>query len=145
MNEEAAAQAYLREYLEADTTLMGSLSGGVWTRSVGISERFPIVKIDRDEAEDQLAFGANGPTRVWADITYLIRAVIHWTGSGHPDWTVADELADQLDTLLHGHQAVTADLDMHIFRVETFTDETVEDGDLFLQSGGMYRVRVREA
>lgn len=140
MNEEAACQDYLRTYLEADATLMGLLQSGVWLRSVAQSAKFPVVKIDRQDAEDLMVVGLE---RVWADLSFLVRGVVHWTGSGQPNWADARAIGDRLDTLLHDHTAVTATLEVHAFREESYTDESIEASDLFLHCGGIYRVRAR--
>lgn len=140
VNEEAAAQDYLLAYLGADTTLTSLLESGVWLRSVPQTARFPAVKIDRQDASDLMVVGLS---RVWADLTFLVRGIVHWTGSGQPDWTGVRAIGDRIDALLHDHEAATAELQVHSFREETFTDETVEGGDLFLHCGGTYRVRAR--
>ena len=144
MNEEAAAQDYLLSVLSADvalTSLLAAGTQGVFLRSVPQSARFPVVKIDRQDADDLMVVGLN---RVWADLTFLVRGVTHWTGRGVPDWTTVRAIADRLDTLLHAHTGTTATLEVHSFREESFTDETIEGGDLFLHAGGIYRVRARE-
>ena len=144
MNEEAATIEHLVEYLEADTTLQGLLEGGVWTSAVAETARFPVVKIDREDSEDLQVFGTSGPIRVWADITFLIRGVVHWTGGGHPDWTTPRAIGDRLDALLQGYSTTTSAVALKVFREESFTEETVvEEGDLFLQVGGVYRVRAQ--
>lgn len=140
MNEEAAAQDYLRTYLTADATLAALLQGGVFLRSTPQSARFPVVKIDRQDADDLMVVGLN---RVWADLSFLVRGIVHWTGRGAPDWTSARSIGDRLDTLLHRHEGANASISVHVFREEPFTDETVEGGDLFLHSGGIFRVRAR--
>lgn len=140
MNEEAAAQQYLLEVLEADTTLMGLLGSGVWLRSVPQSARFPAVKIDRQDAEDLMVVGLN---RVWANLTFLVRGIVHWKGSGQPDWTDVRSIGDRIDALLHDHEGSNSEISVHSFREESFTDESVEGGDLFLHVGGVYRVRAQ--
>jgi hypothetical protein len=140
VNEEAAAQDYLVDYLEADATLTGLLGSGVFLRSTPQSAKFPVVKIDRQDAADLVVINLH---RVWADLTFLVRGIIHWTGSGQPDWTDVRAIGDRLDTLLHDHEETTAALEVHSFREEPFTDETIEGGDLFLHCGGIYRVRAR--
>jgi len=139
INEEVACQNYLLGYLAADTTLM-NLVNGVTLRSTWGTLRAPFVKIDRQDAEDVMVVGL---ARVWADLTFLIRGVDHWTGSGLPDWATVGLIADRLDALLHDHEQVTASLRVHSFREESFTDETVESGDLYLHAGGVYRVRAQ--
>jgi hypothetical protein len=140
VNEEAAAQQYLLDYLGADSTLTGLLESGVWLRSVPQSARFPVVKIDRQDADDLYVVGLH---RVWSNLSFLVRGIIHWEGSGQPDWTDVRAIGDRLDALLHDHEAVTSELQVHSFREEPFSDETVESGDLFLHVGGIYRVRAR--
>lgn len=140
MNEEAAAQQYLLDYLGADSTLTGMLESGVWLKSVPQSSRFPAVKIDRQDADDLHAVGLY---RVWADLSFLIRGIVHWTGGGQPDWTGVRAIGDRLDALLHAHEGQDATVAVHSFREETWTDETIESGDLFLHVGGIYRIRAR--
>lgn len=137
INEEAALQDYLLTYLGADATL-GGLVEGVWLKSVPESEPLPVVKIDRQEASDLVVIGL---VRVWADLLFLVRGIVHWTGGGQPDWSGVRAIADRLDTLLHDHEASDGTIEVHSFREESFTDETIEGGDLFLHAGGMYRVR----
>jgi hypothetical protein len=139
VNEEAACQDYLRAYLEADTTLVAMLEGGVWLRSVPKTARYPVIKIDRADAADLMVVGLH---RVWADLSFLVRGIVHWTGSVQPDWTTVRAIGDRIDTLLHEHEATTSELEVHAFREESFTDETLEP-DLFLHVGGIYRVRAR--
>lgn len=138
MNEEAAAQDYVRSLLENDATLSGLLEGGVWTRSVSESAPFPVIKIDRQEAHDLYVISLY---RVWADLLFYVRGIVHWRGSGQPDWTDARAIGDRIDTVLHKHEGQNTEIQVHAFREESFTDETIEGGDLFLHVGGMYRVR----
>ena len=140
MNEEAAAQQYLLDLLEADSTLTGMLGSGVWLRSVPQSARFPAVKIDRMDPDDLMVVGLH---RVWANLSFLVRGVVHWTGSGQPNWEDARAIGDQLDALLHDHEGQNTEVAVHSFREESYTDETIESGDLFLHVGGIYRVRAR--
>ena len=140
MNEEAAAQEYVRARLAGDSTLMGLLQGGVFLRSTPKTARFPVVKIDRQDADDVMVVGLH---RVWADLSFLVRGIVHWTGRGIPDWAAARAIGDRVDALLHDHEGSDAAVSVHSFREEPFTDETVEGGDLFLHVGGIYRVRAR--
>lgn len=139
MNEEVMAQNYLLSYLSADTTLMSTVNG-VALRSTWGTLKPPFVKIDRQDADDLMVVSTR---RVWANLSFLIRGIVHYEGRGLPDWTTAGTIADRLDTLLHGHEGTTATLQVHCFREESFTDETVETGDLYLHAGGIYRLRAR--
>jgi len=137
MNEEAAAQDYLVNRLEADTNLMG-LVNGVWLRSMPGLAPLPAVKIDRMDAADLYVVNLS---RVWADLTFLVRGLVKWPSSEAQDWTLARAIADRIDALLHDHEGTDTTLQVHAFREESFTDETIEGGDLFLHAGGVYRVR----
>lgn len=141
MNEAAAAGQYLVDYLSADTTLQ-ALVNGVWRKSVPQSQPFPVVKIDRLDGDDLMVVGLN---RVWADMTFLIRGIVHWQAGGQPDWTDVRAIGDQIDALLHGHEGTGAGVSVHSFREEAWDDETVEGGDLFLHCGGTFRVRAQAA
>lgn len=141
MNEEAAAQNYLVTYLSADATLMG-LVNGVTLRTSWGTLNAPFVKIDRQDGEDLMVVGL---ARVWADLSFLVRGIDHWRGSGLPDWTTVQAISDRLDTLLHDHEGGDGTVTVHSFREESFTDETVEGGDLWLHAGGVYRLRARAA
>lgn len=111
---------------------------GVWLRSVPQSSLMPAVKIDRQDAEDHFGVGLY---RVWANLSFLVRGITHWRGGGQPDWTDVRAIGDRIDTLLHDHEGANAEVQVHAFREESFTDETIEGGDLFLHVGGIYRVR----
>jgi hypothetical protein len=139
INEEAAALDYLVTYLSSDATLM-SVVNGVWTRSVPASAPMPAVKIDVMDRADVQAIGL---IRVWDDLLFLVRATVkNATGLGEaPDWTDVRTIGDRIDVLLHAHEEVTATLQIHSFREESYTDETVEGGDLYLHCGGIYRLR----
>jgi hypothetical protein len=139
MNEEAAAQDYLVSYLGADTALRDMVNG-VWTRSIPKSAAMPAVKIDVLERGDVMAIGL---TRVWDDMTFLVRGTAHNpTGYGEPqDWSEVRAIADRIDALLHDHEVETAELQVHSFRDESYTDETIEGDKLYLHCGGIYRLR----
>jgi hypothetical protein len=136
MNEEAAVQSYLIDYLGTDSTL-GGLVNSVWLSSVPEREPLPVVKIDRQEASDVNAVGLY---RVWDSLLFLIRGIVHWQGSGAVDYSEVSAISDRLDALLHAHEASTATLQVAIYREESWTSETIEGGDTFLHSGGMFRV-----
>lgn len=139
MNEAAAAGQYLVDYLSADATLMSYVSG-VWRKSVPQDERFPVVKIDRLDGNDVYPVGLN---RIWSDMTFLVRGIVHWRGGGQPDYTDARAIGDRLDALLHDYEGSNSEIEVHAFREEPFDDETIEAGDLFLHVGGTYRLRAR--
>jgi hypothetical protein len=140
VNEEAAAQQYLLDLLAADVTLTGLATGGVWLRSLPQRARMPAVKIDRQDADDLMVVGLN---RVWSDMSFLVRGISHWRGSGAPSWAEARAIGDRIDALLHDHEGSNSEVAVHSFREEPFTDETLEAGDLFLHVGGVYRVRAQ--
>ena len=137
MNEEAAAQDYLLDYLQADDTLMSMVSG-VYLRSVPEKAPDPLVKVDVLDREDLMVVNLY---RVWVDLTVLVRAVIQSRDYGVEDWSEVRLIADRIDELLHKHEASTSEIEVHSFREESFTDETIEDSKLFLHAGGTYRLR----
>jgi hypothetical protein len=138
MNEEAAAQAYLIDYLGSDSTLSDLGVNSVWLSSVPQSESLPVVKIDRQESGDVMAVGLH---RVLNSLAFLIRGIVHWTGSGAIDYSEVNAIGDRLDALLHDHEASTSTLQVAIYREESWTSETIEGGDTFLHCGGIFRVQ----
>src|SRR5687768_3128535 len=118
MNEEAAAQQYLLDLLEADGTLSG-LVNGVWLKSFPQDVPMPAVRIDRLDAEDVYPIGLN---RIWANLTFLVRGTFRWRSQDRPDWTEAREIGDRIDTLLHDHEGTNSEIEVHAFREESFTD-----------------------
>ena len=136
MNEEAAAADYLVDYLSADPTLQG-LVNGVWLRSVPTDVATPLIKIDRQDAQD---LNAVGVFRVWGDLSFLVRGAVENHERGQPDWSEVREISDRIDALLHDHEASTSEIEFSSWREESFTDETIEDSKLYLHAGGVYRV-----
>lgn len=144
MTGEDAITEYLVTYLEADTELMGMLNGDVSPEVIWGTEAGPLVRIDRLDGED---LNAVGLYRVWVDTTYHIRAVQLWRGSGRPDRTDVNAAGDRLDTLLHGHEGTSGSYQFHVFREGPTPSPAVVEpgGELWLQSGGVYRVRANAA
>lgn len=139
MNEEAAAQDYLVNLLSTDTTLAG-LVNGVWTRSMPADATTPAVKIDVLDRDDLYVIGL---FRVWDNLTFLVRGLVENPARGSQDWSEARTIADRIDALLHDHEEVTSELKVHSYREESYTDETVEGGKLYLHAGGIYRLRAQ--
>lgn len=144
MTGEDAITEYLVSYLESDGTLMGMLNGDVSPEVFQDTTASPFVRVDRLDGSD---LNAVGLYRVWVDTTYHIRGVFHWRGSGRPDRTDVNAIGARLDTLLHDHEAVSGAYQFHIFREEpTLTPAVVEpNGEVWLQSGGVYRIRANAA
>lgn len=138
LNEEVAAQTWLRSYLEADATL-ASLVNGVWVHSVPKAQPLPVVKIDRQDSTDLYTVGLY---RVWDDLLYLVRGAVHWTGSGQQDWSEVQAIADRIDVLLHKHTDSTSAIQVSCYREQSYIDaQPVADGSLILYCGGQYRLR----
>lgn len=144
MTGEDAITEYLVAYLEGDSELMGMLNGSVSPEVVWGTEAGPLVRIDRLDGQD---LNAVGLYRVWVDTTYHIRGAEHWRGSGRPDRTDIDAVGARLDALLHKHEAVSGAYQFHIFREEPTPSPAVVEpgGELWLQSGGVYRIRANAA
>lgn len=137
MNEEAAAQDYLVSLLGADAEL-GALVNGIYLRSMPGPAPLPAIKIDRLDAEDLYVVNL---ARVWADLTFLVRGMVKWPSGDPEDWSEVRSISDRIDALLHDHEGSDAAIEVHAFREESYTDETIEGGDLFLHAGGIYRLR----
>ena len=85
-----------------------------------------------------------GLHRVWVDSLYHVRGAFHWNGSGRPDRTEVDAIGQRIDELLHDHEAATSEYRIHSFREDGEPNPAVleDDNELWLQSGGLYRIRV---
>jgi hypothetical protein len=144
MTGEDAITEYLVDYLESDTELMGMLNGPVSPEVTWGTSGGPLVRVDRLDGEDLYVIGLY---RVWVDTVYHIRVVQQWRGSGRPDRTDVNAAGARLDELLHDHEAISGDYQFHIFREEpTPSPAMVEPGgELWLQSGGVYRIRANAA
>jgi len=139
--EEDALTEWIVDYLSSDSTLMGMLNGEIAPEVVWDSNASPFVRVDRLDGHDLMVIGLH---RVWADTTYHIRGVFHWRGSGRPDRTDVNAIGARLDALLHDHEATTATHQIHSFREEPTPTPAVTEanGELWLQAGGVYRMRV---
>jgi hypothetical protein len=138
--EEDALTEWLVDYLSADSALMAMLNGEIAPEVVWDSNASPFVRVDRLDGSDVMVIGGH---RVWADCTYHIRGVYHWRGSGRPDRTDVNAIGARLDTLLHFHEALTSAYQIHGFREEPEPTPVVLEGngELWLQAGGVYRLR----
>jgi hypothetical protein len=146
--EEDALAEWLVGYLEADTTLMGMLNGhpsgaAVFPEVIPDQGKSPYVRVDFLDGEDLMVIGGH---RVWVSSAYHIRGCFHWQGGGRPDRTDVNAIGNRLDTLLHFHEALTATHQIHGFREDPEPNPAVVEanGELWLQSGGVYRLRVGE-
>jgi hypothetical protein len=141
---EDALTEWLVSTLEADATLMGMLNGAVSPEVTWGGNASPFVRIDRLDGEDLMSIGLY---RVWVDTQYHIRGCVHWDEGGRPDRTEVNAIGERIDTLLHDKEAVTAPYHFHSFREEPepLPAVTEPNGELWLQSGGLYRVRVSAA
>src|SRR5206468_3759520 len=133
--------------LGADTTLMAMLEADIQTQVFGEMTKSPFVRVEYLDGADLMTVGLH---QVWADTTYHIRGAFHWKGSGVPDRTDVNAIGARLDTLLHGHTATTttsdgtATLSLHCFREDPEPNPAVPESDgVWLQSGGIYRVRAQ--
>jgi hypothetical protein len=141
---EDAITEYLVDYLESDSELMGMTNGPVSAEVVWGTQAGPLVRLDRLDGEDLYVIGLY---RVWVDTTYHIRVVQQWRGGGRPDRTDINAAGERLDELLHDHEAESGAYRFHIFREEPTPAPAVVEpgGELWLQSGGIYRIRANAA
>lgn len=139
--EEDAATEWLVATLEADSTLDGLTTGLVAPEVVWGTNASPFIRIDRLDGDDLMVVGLH---RVWTDTTYHVYGVEHWRGGGRPDRTDVNAIGARIDELLHDTEQQTATHEFHSFREEAEPNPTVVvQGDVWLQSGGIYRVRSR--
>ena len=85
-----------------------------------------------------------GLHRVWVDTLYHVRGCLHWQDRGRPDRSEVNAIGQRIDELLHDYEGVTSEYQIHSFREDGEPNPEVveDDGELWLQSGGLYRVRV---
>jgi hypothetical protein len=141
MTGEDLALDWLVGRLEADRELMRMVNGGVAPNAIWGTLRSPFVRVDYLDGEDTLVVGLH---RVWVDATYHIRAVEQWRGSGRPDRTTVNRIGGRIDQLLHAYEEQTDVLAVHSFREEPSPQPAlVENNSLWLQSGGIFRVRAQ--
>lgn len=145
MNEEDALADWLPEYLEADTTLMALLNGAEGqavfeTGAVPLAARGPFVRYDRLDGDDLMVVGLS---RVWVDSTWHVRGCVKWEGRGRPDRSEINAIGARLDALLHDYTTTTATHQIESFREDPEPIPVVEEqnGERWLQSGGIYRIR----
>lgn len=138
--EEDVLEDWIVSYLEDDSTLMGMCNGEVQPQVIEPRAASPFVRVDRLDGEDLMVVGLK---RVWVNTTWHIRGCLLWNGSGRPDRTEINAIGARLDALLHDHEATTGTYSIHSFREEPEPLPAVlTDGELWLQSGGVYRIRV---
>jgi hypothetical protein len=144
MTGEDAITEYLVDYLEADSELSSLTNGPVSPEVIWGTSSGPLVRIDRLDGEDLFAVGLY---RVWVDCTVHVRAVQQWRGSGRPDRSEVNAIGARIDVLLHKHEAVSGAFQFHFFREEPTPSPAVVEpgGELWLQAGGVYRVRANAA
>ncbi len=137
---EDALTDWIVSTLEADATLMGMLNGDVAPEVTWDRNASPFVRVDRLDGEDLMVVGL---ARVWVDTQYHVRGVFHWSGSGRPDRTDVTAIGERIDALLHDKEAQTATHHIHSFREEPEPNPAVSEpnGELWLQSGGIFRLR----
>jgi hypothetical protein len=136
MNEEVATALWLRDYLASDADLSSSVQTFA-IRSTRTTDPLPYIKVDILERRDVMVVNAG---RVWVDLLFLVRGI-----TKGPDWTDVQTIAARVDTVLHRLQG-SGDATIFIqevFREEPFSDETIEAGDLYVHSGGLYRIRAQ--
>jgi hypothetical protein len=140
MTPEDAALDWLVNYLETDSELSG-LVNGVAPNAIWGTLASPFVRVDYLDGDDLVAMGLH---RIWGDLTYHVRGVFHWRGTEKPDRTEVNAIGARIDALLHDHEEQTATVAVHSFREEPEPiPSVVENGQLWLQSGGVYRVRAQ--
>jgi hypothetical protein len=131
--------SWLVSYLASDSELTAMLNGEIAPGTKWDTLPSPYVRFDRLE---QLPLVVIGLHRIWMDTLYHVRGVFHWRGGGQPDRSEVNAIGARIDALLHDHEETTATIHVHSFEEEGEPNpEVPEGGDLWLQSGALYRIR----
>ncbi len=138
--QEDALTDWLVAYLTADTALMALCNGDVAPEVNWDENASPFVRVDRLEASDLMVIGL---FRVWTDCLYHVRGCLQWRGTGQPDRTDVNAIGFRIDALLHDQETTSLGFSIHSFREEGEPNpaQVEADGRLWLQSGGLYRIR----
>ncbi|HEV8482680.1 MAG TPA: hypothetical protein VGV87_03895, partial [Blastocatellia bacterium] len=84
-------------------------------------------------ASDLMVINMN---RVWSSLTYLVRGI-----DAGPYWDNVQAIANRIDQVLHRGNSSNATVSMYgIRRIESFTDETLEQNQLYVHAGGIYEL-----
>lgn len=134
---------WLVEYLSADSELTSMLNGYVAADVRGSQNPSPLVLVQRLDGSDVRVVGLH---KIWTECVYHVRGAFHWQGSGPPDRAEINAIGARIQELLgdeEGFEVLTGTIHVHGWREEpeplpSFNDTT---GDLWLQSGGIYRIR----
>jgi hypothetical protein len=82
-----------------------------------------------------------GPTRIWADMLWLIKAVTKGSSTGP-----LEPIVNRIDALLHAASGTVTSGVIHICtRERPFELPTVENGVAYVQLGGEYRFKASDA
>jgi hypothetical protein len=132
--------SWLLSYLSSDSELSSLVNGEIAPDATWGTNRSPYVRIDRLDGEPKVVIGLH---RIWTDSLYHVRGVVHWQGGGQPDRAEVNAIGARIDALLHDHEETTSTIHVHSFEEESepLPAVTEASGDLWLQSGGLYRIR----
>lgn len=137
LNEAAEADAWLEDYLGADSTLASYIGNRVFSTFIGYGQDpLPIVRFFLIEQDDLMVVNAN---RVWTELVYQVEAI----DKGR-DSTRVRTIARRLDALLHRLQGASSSSVYinEVFRRSPLFRREVESGTEYLFAGGEYVVRV---
>ena len=136
LNEAAETDQWLQDYLTADSTLSGLVTG-VFSTFVGYGrDPLPLVRFFLIGQEDLMVLNAN---RVWSELRYQVEAIDEGRDS-----TRVRAIARRVDELLHRHQGDS--LNPAVFIQEVWREAALfrresEAGSEYLFAGGEYVVR----
>lgn len=140
LNEAAATDVGLEEYLSADETLMSMLNGGVFSEYIGKrSDSTPLVRFTLLEQSDLMNIWGG---RVWTELIYQIEAIT----KGY-DLTETMAISDRLDVLLHllrGQTWGTVFVE-EVYRRTPLFRRTLEGDQPYAYAGGEYLFHVSDA
>ena len=137
--ETARARAFIYTTLTSNATLTGLVGQRFYHAQAPADAQYPFVVF-------QLLSGGTdlrgiGMTRIWSAPLYLIKVITKGLSTG-----AIEPVVDAIDAALHGASGtVTNGEIVECFRERPFELPDEQNGTMYIQMGGEYRIRVRQA
>lgn len=137
MSELLAVEQFLYSTLTSLTTGASALATGIYSHVAPEGAVAPYIVFQRQGGHDVNGVGS---TRICTSELYTVKAI------GDVSFAALDSLVDAIDTLLHRSSGVaTAGAIFSVVREAPFSLPTVEDGAIYYQRGGIYRIVAQAA
>lgn len=138
MSETARARAWIFTTLTNDPTVAGLIGNRAYHGVAPAQAQYPFVVFQMLSAGNDLM--TVGTARIWSAPLFIVKAVCKGS-STRP----IEAIVNRIDQLLHaGSGAVTNGVIVECVRERPFDLPTNENGVVFQQLGGEYRVRVQQ-